>query len=171
MAQNANDRIAPAPLRTTRVVEDAAIAVRARATAGMIAIVAFSIFCVVSAIASGPRLVSTICEREKLPGRGYVECLEAALRDSDRALTEANLRAQARIEARADLAVTQRTRWKNVLEEAQGQFIRFRNFECQNVAPYEGTSGRIGAFEERLACLVEKNVSRTQELKRRYGEQ
>jgi uncharacterized protein YecT (DUF1311 family) len=121
--------------------------------------------------ASDSRPVSSICEREKLPGRGYIECLETALRDSDRALTEANLRAQARIEARADLAVTQRTRWKNVLEEAQGQFIRFRNFECQNVAPYEGSGGRIGAFEERLACLVEKNTARRLDLLQRYGGQ
>src|SRR5690606_29499255 len=89
-----------------------------------------------------PRPVSVVCDREKLPGRGYIECLESALRDSDRALTEAVARVQARIDLRSDLAVTQRTRWKNVLEEAQGQFIRFRNFDCQNVAPYEGPGGR-----------------------------
>lgn len=121
--------------------------------------------------ASDSRPVSATCEREKLPGRGYIECLEAALRDSDRALTESKLRAQARIESRTDLAVTQRTRWKNMLEEAHGQFIRFRNFECQNVAPYEGSGGRIGAFEERLACLVDKNMARTLDLLRRYGGQ
>jgi uncharacterized protein YecT (DUF1311 family) len=125
----------------------------------------------VQAEASDSRPVSSICEREKLPGRGYIECLETTLRDSDRALTEASFRAQAQIEARADLAATQRTRWKNVLEEAQGQFIRFRNFECQNVAPYEGSGGRIGAFEERLACLIDKNMARTQDLRRRYGGQ
>jgi uncharacterized protein YecT (DUF1311 family) len=121
--------------------------------------------------AGEPRPVSAVCDREKLPGRGYIECLESALRDSDRALTEAVARVQARIDLRSDLAVTQRTRWKNVLEEAQGQFIRFRNFDCQNVAPYEGPGGRIGAFEERLACLLEKNLARTQELLRRYGTQ
>lgn len=131
------------------------------------AFVAISIMGGAQAEASVSRPVSTICGRERLPGRGYIECLENALRDSDRALSDANLRAQARIEARADLAVTQRTRWKNVLEEAQGLFIRFRNFESQNVAPYEGWGGRIGAFEERLACLVEKNTARTQDLMRR----
>lgn len=135
------------------------------------AIIAILVLGTLSAVASEPRPVSAACDRAKLPGRGYIECLEAALRDSDRALAEASLRAQARIEARADLANTQRTRWKNVLEEAQGQFIRFRNFDCQNVAPYEGASGRIGAFEERLACLVEKNLARTQELLRRYKDQ
>jgi uncharacterized protein YecT (DUF1311 family) len=140
-----------------------------RAAIGISAIVAFAILTTVSLAAGAAGTVSAICDREKLPGRGYVECLEAALRDSDRALAEANQRAQSRVEARTDLAITQRTRWKNVLEEAQGQFIRFRNFDCQNVAPYEGTSGRIGAFNERLACLIEKNLARTQELLRRYG--
>jgi hypothetical protein len=119
--------------------------------------------------AGEPRPVSAVCNREKLPGRGYIECLETALRESDRALTEAILRAQAQIDRRTDLAVTQRTRWKNALEEAQ--FIRFCNFDCQNVAPYEGAGGRIGAFEERLACLLEKNLARTQGLLRRYGAQ
>ena len=143
----------------------------ARPCAGISAIAVFLVLSALSAAASGPESVSATCDRGKLPGRGYIECLEAALRESDRVLAEASLRAQARIEARADLANTQRTRWKNVLEEAQGQFIRFRNFDCQNVAPYEGASGRIGAFEERLACLVEKNLARTQELLRRYKDQ
>ncbi len=71
---------------------------------------------------------------------------------------------------RSDLAGTQRTRWKNTLDEAHGLFVRFRNFECQNVAPYEG-GNRIGAFEERLACLVDKNLLRLQELRRRYEAQ
>jgi uncharacterized protein YecT (DUF1311 family) len=140
-----------------------------QAAIGISAIVAFSIFCTVSLAAGAAGPVSAICDREKLPVRSYIECLEAALSDSNRALAEASQRAQSRVEARTDLAITQRTRWKNVLEEAQGQFIRFRNFDCQNVAPYEGTSGRIGAFNERLACLIEKNLARTQELLRRYG--
>jgi uncharacterized protein YecT (DUF1311 family) len=140
-----------------------------RVIPGIYALAAYSIFCALSfgAAASGP--VAAICDREKLPGRGYIECLEAALLASDRDLSAANNRAQAAVEARTDLAVTQRTRWKNVLEEAQGQFIRFRNFDCQNVAPYEGSGGRIGAFNERLVCLIEKNRARAQELLRRYG--
>jgi uncharacterized protein YecT (DUF1311 family) len=107
------------------------------------------------------------CDRGKLAGRSYIECLEKALNDSDGALTEANRRAHTAIDARSDLAPTQRTRWKNTLEEAHGLFVRFRNFECQNVAPYEGGS-RIGSFEERIACLVDKNLFRLDELRRRY---
>jgi len=112
----------------------------------------------------------TACDRAKLAGRNFVECLERAVRESDAALSEAFTRAHARIDARSDLAPTQRTRWKNLLDEAHGLFVRFRNFECQNVAPYESAGGRIGSFEERLACLVDKNATRSSELTARYRE-
>lgn len=122
-------------------------------------------------VAAGePRPSQAVCDRAKLPGRSYVECLEQALRGTDRALDAAHARALAAIEARSDLTSAQRTRWKNVLEEAHGLFVRFRNFECQNVAPYEGGSGRIGAFEQRLACLIDKNAARAGELQSRYGD-
>lgn len=125
-----------------------------------------------AAVAGAAERASTAaCKRADLPGRLYVECLESELRKSDSALTAALAAATATIDARADLAVTQRTRWKNTLEEAQGLFVRFRNFDCQNVAPYEGGGGRIGAFEERLACLVDKNRARLRELRSRYGDQ
>ncbi|HEX5778083.1 MAG TPA: lysozyme inhibitor LprI family protein [Xanthobacteraceae bacterium] len=123
-----------------------------------------------AAASSGPRPSAAQCDRAKLAGRAYIECLEKALRDSDEAVGHANRRAHTAIDARSDLAPTQRTRWKNTLDEAQGLFVRFRNFECQNVAPYEGGS-RIGAFEERLACLVDKNLMRLEELRRRYDVQ
>lgn len=110
------------------------------------------------------------CDRQKLAGRAFIECLEAALRRSDQAVLDAVARAQAKIEARSDLVPTQRTRWKNTLEEAHGLFVRFRNFDCQNVAPYEGSGGRIGAFEERLACLIDKNTFRLRDLDARYSE-
>lgn len=111
------------------------------------------------------------CDRAKLPGRAYIECLESSLRDADKAMTAAFEHALSSVETRPDLTSAQRTRWKNVLEEAQGLFIRFRNFDCQNVAPYEGSGGRIGAFEKRLACLIDKNTARLEELTGRYGNQ
>jgi uncharacterized protein YecT (DUF1311 family) len=107
------------------------------------------------------------CERAKLPGRAYIECLEAAARAADKALNEAQAKARAIIDARGDLAAVQKNRWKNALEEAQNAFIAFRNVECQNVAPYEGARG-IGAFEERLACIVDKATVRARELDSRY---
>jgi hypothetical protein len=32
------------------------------------------------------------------------------------------------------------------------------------------SGGRIGAFNERLICLIEKNLARSQDLQRRYGD-
>jgi uncharacterized protein YecT (DUF1311 family) len=109
------------------------------------------------------------CDRSKLAARPYFECLETAVRDSDKLLSDAHARALGIVEARGDLAPVQKTRWRNMLEEVQGQFIRFRNFECQNVAPYEGKKG-IGAFEERLICLIDKNHARAKDLAGRYGQ-
>jgi uncharacterized protein YecT (DUF1311 family) len=118
--------------------------------------------------AAQERPSQTACERAKLPGRAYIECLEAAARAADEKLRAAQARARATIDARGDLASVQKTRWKNALEEAMSAFIAFRNIECQNVAPYEGTRG-IGAFEERLACLIDKATARARDLDSRYG--
>lgn len=122
------------------------------------------------AFAAERRPSDIACDRSKLVARSYFECLETAVRDSDRMLGEAHAKALNVVDARADLAPVQKTRWRNMLEETQGQFIRFRNFECQNVAPYEGKKG-IGAFEERLTCLIDKNSARVKDLAGRYGGQ
>jgi uncharacterized protein YecT (DUF1311 family) len=127
-----------------------------------------TILAITPAEAQQARPSQAICERAKLPGRDYIECLEKASRDSDRTMNEALARARAVIESHAELAGVQKTRWKSALEEAQGVFLRFRGLECQNVAPYEGARG-IGTFEERLACLVDKNAARARDLEARYG--
>ena len=138
----------------------------------MIRIVAiFALSALLPAMAAAEtRPAHAACDRQKLAGRAFIECLETALRRSDQAVLDAVARARAKINARNDLVPTQRTRWKNTLEEAQGLFVRFRNFDCQNVAPYEGSGGRIGAFEERLACLIDKNTFRLRDLDARYSE-
>jgi uncharacterized protein YecT (DUF1311 family) len=120
------------------------------------------------AFAAERRPSDIACDRGKLAARVYFECLETAVRDSDKQLSAAHARALGVVDARGDLAAVQKTRWRNMLEEVQGQFVRFRNFECQNVAPYEGKKG-IGAFEERLICLIDKNHARIKDLGVRYG--
>jgi uncharacterized protein YecT (DUF1311 family) len=127
-----------------------------------------AIFAITPTQAQQGRPSQAACERAKLPGRGYIECLEKASRDADRMMNEALARARTVIESHAELAAVQKTRWKSALEEAQGVFLRFRGLECQNVAPYEGARG-IGTFEERLACLVDKNIARARDLEARYG--
>lgn len=115
------------------------------------------------------------CDPEKLTGRPYALCLENAMRDSNGELEALVERIMGFIDMRADLTAAQKGRWKSSLEEAQILFVRFRNQECQSVAPFEGTKppqapggGRIAFFEERLLCLIDKNVARTKELESRY---
>jgi uncharacterized protein YecT (DUF1311 family) len=117
----------------------------------------------------------TICDASKLSGRPYALCLEKAMRDSNSEMETLVERIMGFIEMRADLAPPQKSRWKSSLEEAQILFVRFRNQECQAVAPFESSKppqapsgGRIGSFEERLLCLIDKNVTRTRELEGRY---
>jgi hypothetical protein len=119
--------------------------------------------------AQQPRPAREICDPMKLAGRPYFLCLEKATLDSNRDLEALIARIFELIDSRGDLAPVQKSRWKNSLEEAQVLFVRFRNQECQAVAPFEGTrTGRIGAFDERLTCLIDKNITRMRELETRY---
>lgn len=110
-----------------------------------------------------------VCDPKTLSGRPYFLCLEKAMFETNRELEALIARILELIESRGDLAAPQKARWKSSLEEAQVLFVRFRNQECQAVAPFEGTkTGRIGAFDERLTCLIDKNVTRIKELETRY---
>jgi uncharacterized protein YecT (DUF1311 family) len=128
------------------------------------------------AVAQQPKRPSLeICDANKLSGRPYVLCLEKAMRDSNSELEALVERILGFIDMRANLVAAQKARWKSSLEEAQILFVRFRNQECQAVAPFEGTKpvegpkgGRIAFFEERLLCLIDKNVARIRELEVRY---
>ncbi len=128
-----------------------------------------------SALAQQKRPSLEICDAGKLSGRPYILCLEKAMRDTNSELETLVERIMGFIDMRADLAAAQKSRWKSSLEEAQILFVRFRNQECQAVAPFESSKppvapggGRIGFFEERLLCLIDKNVARTRELEARY---
>jgi uncharacterized protein YecT (DUF1311 family) len=120
-------------------------------------------------ISAQERPSKAACDRGKFTGRGYIECLEKHSREANDALEALVTKIRASIDERTELAPVQKTRWKNAIEESQVLYVRFRNQECQAVAPYEGANNRIGAFEERLACLIDKNVMRVRELEARYG--
>jgi uncharacterized protein YecT (DUF1311 family) len=129
------------------------------------------------ALAQSKRPSLELCDSNALSGRPYVLCLEKAMFETNREMEALVERIAGLIEMRSDLAAAQKNRWKSSLEEAQVLFVRFRNHECQSVAPFEGSKppppaggGRIpiGSFEERLTCLIDKNVTRIHELMRRY---
>lgn len=110
-----------------------------------------------------------LCDPAKFAGRAYFVCLEKQVYDTNTQLENKVKRINTIIEARGDLAAVQKNRWKNSLEEAQILYVRLRNQECQTVAPFEGANNRIGSFEERLRCLIDKNIGRIRELEGRYG--
>jgi len=116
-----------------------------------------------------PWPISARCERGKIPAREYSRCLYDAIQLSDKVLQAALDTAYGVVDARADLAAVQRSRWKTQLQEAQTRFVMFRNFDCQGVAPYEGTRG-IGNFEQRALCLIATNERRARDLRLRYGD-
>ncbi|MBX3520293.1 MAG: DUF1311 domain-containing protein [Xanthobacteraceae bacterium] len=137
----------------------------------MRAALAFALLCLSAALACAQqtRPSRELCDSKTLSGRPYFLCLEKAMRETHQAMETLITRINDLIDSRADLAPAQRSRWKSSLEEAQILFVRFRNQECQAVAPFEGQGwARVGTFEERLLCLIDKNVTRTRELEARY---
>jgi len=117
------------------------------------------------------------CVREKVEPRVYLDCLTSAQKASETALNNAVAGVLAAIGARQELQGVQRNRWIALINEAQGRFVNWRNFECQSIAPYEGGGGErtvggrlggIGVLEQRLVCLTTFNSQRAEDLAQRY---
>lgn len=120
---------------------------------------------------------SDVCEAQKPQMRAYLDCLGGTQKASERRLDRAVDGARATIAARSELKQVQRNRWAGLLEEAQGRFVHWRDFECQSLGPYEGggaertIGGRvsgIGALEQRLLCLISLNEARIADIEQRY---
>lgn len=121
---------------------------------------------------------ASACARPGANPRERLDCLTRAQDEAQGRLDRAFAGVLAAIRANEAAQPPQRTRWANLMEEAQGRFVLWRNFECQSIAPYEGeggvksVGGRIGgtgALEQRLVCLIELNATRAAALERRYA--
>lgn len=119
----------------------------------------------------------TTCKREGSTPRDYLDCLGNAQKDGEKRLERTMAGALAAIRADEAVSGVQRTRWINLLQEAQSRFVYWRNFECQSIAPYEGGGakqtiggrlGGIGTLEQRLLCLIDHNDARIADISRRY---
>ncbi len=117
------------------------------------------------------------CDPAQGNARLYLDCLGAAATAGQERLDAAFAGALAAIRADEAVAAVQRQRWANAMDEAQGRFLRWRNFECQNIAPYEGgaaqrtVGGRLmgpDGLGQRLLCLIAANEARSADLARRY---
>ncbi|MDQ0471105.1 lysozyme inhibitor LprI family protein [Labrys wisconsinensis] len=115
------------------------------------------------------------CDPEALKGPALTNCLTEAVKQSERSLQAAVDAALASIGTRSGVFDSQRARWKNALSDSQADWLRFRNAECQDVAPFEGQAGstsalknRVAAFEAKLICTVRLNGERIADLAARY---
>lgn len=128
--------------------------------------------------APAPAQAPEDCAKLRQNQRDYLDCLGNAQKDAERRLDRALAGVVAAIEATATVQPAQRRRWIGLIDEAQGRFVLWRNFECQSIAPYEGGSaaksigGRlgmgIGTMEQRFLCLIRLNSDRAGDLERRY---
>jgi uncharacterized protein YecT (DUF1311 family) len=119
------------------------------------------------ASADEPRLSQSLCDSSKIGARELAECLRTAADKSNQELTVTFEGAVKSIDTRAGLLSSQRTRWKRSLNDAQSQWIGWRDSECQDVAPFEtGMSAKGG--DPRLACIIDQNARRIADIKARY---
>jgi uncharacterized protein YecT (DUF1311 family) len=71
------------------------------------------------------------------------------------------------IDARQGLLSSQKARWRRSLNDAQGQWVSWRDSECQDVAPFEsGMNAKAG--DPRLRCIIDYDSERVSSLKARY---
>jgi uncharacterized protein YecT (DUF1311 family) len=114
---------------------------------------------------SKPSVVA--CDVKKLEARELAECLHAASDKLDKELAAEVAVAVKSIDSRAGLLSGQKSRWKRALNDAESQWLAWRDSECQDVAPFEtGMSAKGG--DPRLSCLIDQNERRIADLKARY---
>ena len=107
------------------------------------------------------------CDARKIGARDLADCLRTAADHADKdlaAVVDASLKS---IDARAGVLNAQKSRWKRSLNEAEDQWVNWRDVECQDVAPFEaGMSAKGG--DPRLACIIDRDAERVADLKGRY---
>jgi uncharacterized protein YecT (DUF1311 family) len=113
------------------------------------------------------RASETPCDSKALQPRALQECLRKAQDDSERLLRERIQTISGIIERAQGLPNPQKTRWKKALEDSQGQWVRFRNAECQDLTTFESKDKQRIAEEQRL-CVIEYNERRMSVLLQRY---
>jgi len=120
-----------------------------------------------SAGASELRPSQLACDATKIGARDLADCLRTAADRADKELAaevDASLKS---VEARAGVLNAQKSRWKRSLNEAEDQWVSWRDVECQDVAPFEaGMSAKGG--DPRLACIIDRDAERVADLKARY---
>ncbi|MBV8664633.1 MAG: DUF1311 domain-containing protein [Hyphomicrobiales bacterium] len=109
----------------------------------------------------------TACDPKKIGARELAECLRASADRADRDLSASVEAAIKSIDGRAGVMSGQKARWKRSLNDAEAQWIGWRDAECQDVAPFEAGMNAKGG-DPRLACIIDRDAERTADIKSRY---
>jgi uncharacterized protein YecT (DUF1311 family) len=107
------------------------------------------------------------CDAAKIGARELADCLRVSADKSERDLAVAVEAAIKSIDARQGLLSSQKSRWRRSLNDAQAQWVSWRDSECQDVAPFEsGMNAKAG--DPRLRCIIDYDSQRVANLKARY---
>ena len=127
-----------------------------------------------SPCARSPRLKprspsQSACDAAKIGARELAECLRTGADQADRELAKAVDAAIKSIDARQGLLSSQKARWRRSLNDAEAQWVAWRDSECQDVAPFEAGMDAKGG-DPRLRCIIDYDAERVSSLKARYLE-
>lgn len=104
-----------------------------------------------------------LCDPAKMQATAWDDCLRKAQADTEKAVEDALTKFKASLDARTDLSGSQRNLLKRQIGESNDLWTRYRNHLCQNVVPIlAGPRAKI--YEENLACTIDLNTSRKNEL-------
>ncbi|MBV8105020.1 MAG: DUF1311 domain-containing protein [Hyphomicrobiales bacterium] len=119
------------------------------------------------AAAEDARPSQLACDATKIGARDLAECLRAGADHADAQLAAAVEAAIKSIESRQGLLSSQKARWRRSLNDAQAQWVSWRDSECQDVAPFEAGMTAKGG-DPRLSCIIDYDAARIASLKARY---
>ena len=110
-----------------------------------------------------PRPSAALCDPTKLLLSAWDDCLRKGQADTDKAIDDALVKFRAVLDGRSDLSGSQRALLKRQIAESNDLWTRYRNHLCQNVVPIlAGPRAKI--YEENLACIIDLNSARKNEL-------
>lgn len=107
------------------------------------------------------------CDAAKIGARALAECLRTTADRADKELAKTVDTAVKSIDARQGLLSSQKARWRRSLQDAEAQWVAWRDSECQDVAPFESGIDAKGG-DPRLRCIIDYSAERASSLKARY---
>jgi uncharacterized protein YecT (DUF1311 family) len=107
------------------------------------------------------------CDSAKIGAHELADCLRTNADRADRDLATVVDAAIKSIDARQGLLSSQKARWRRSLNDAQAQWVAWRDSECQDVAPFESGMDAKGG-DPRLRCIIDYDAERVASLKARY---